>query len=278
MKHDSLHSRQPGRPAEAGFALILAILALVLLTFLGLTLATTTSTELQIAANYKWSEQAFYNAEAGIEVGKAILRDIPNWANVLPAARAGTWDGTTAPTVMGGGGVAPQTRNDAWGNASRNFESWGCDLDNNGMGYGVVLDDGGANAPYQYKTSHAALAIPGAFTLWVRRPTFTQTSGTLGDYGGAATGVDDTNLILVAEGVAPFGAGLQATSRAVRVIEVALSKTTPTASAPCGSRSGQAGGGPEGSNFAACDSVTGAGLTGALTGYVAGTPTETAAK
>jgi len=50
------------RRSERGFALILAILSLMLLTFLGLTLATTTSTELQIATNYRWSQQALYNA------------------------------------------------------------------------------------------------------------------------------------------------------------------------------------------------------------------------
>ena len=51
--------------SERGFALVLAILALMLLTFLGLTLAATTSTELKIASNYRWSQQARYNAEAG---------------------------------------------------------------------------------------------------------------------------------------------------------------------------------------------------------------------
>ena len=70
-------------------ALVLAIMALMLLTFLGLTLATTTSTELQIATNYRWSQQALYNAEAGIEAAKAILRSMPvgtSWATLLPIA------------------------------------------------------------------------------------------------------------------------------------------------------------------------------------------------
>ena len=69
-------------------------MALMLLTFLGLTLATTTSTELQIATNYRWSQQALYNAEAGIEAGKQILRNIPvgvSWATLLPSVRAGSW-------------------------------------------------------------------------------------------------------------------------------------------------------------------------------------------
>src|SRR3972149_265724 len=71
---------------QAGFALVLAMLALMLLTFLGLTLTMTTSTELQIATNYRWSQQAYYNAEAGIELGKRYLRQI-EWSVVLPTSR-----------------------------------------------------------------------------------------------------------------------------------------------------------------------------------------------
>lgn len=258
----------PGR--EAGFALILAILALMLLTFLGLTLATTTSTELQIAANYKFSEVALYNAESGIEVGKAILRNIPDWNTILPPARAGTWDGVTAPGSAGGGVAAPFTRTDASGNPSRNFESWQCDTYANGMGYGVVLDDGGANAPYQYKASHAGLAISGAFTLWVRRASYPVIStGLIVDYTQ-----DNDNLVLVSEGVAPFGLGMTQ-NRAVRVLEVALNKATPLTAAPCGTRGGQAGGGPEGANFSSCDPITAAGVQAGLGGAL---PTELAVK
>jgi len=67
----------------------------MLLTFLGLTLATTTSTELQIATNYRWSQQALYNAEAGLEAARIVLSGIADpttgWATRLPAARPGTW-------------------------------------------------------------------------------------------------------------------------------------------------------------------------------------------
>jgi len=82
---------------ESGFALILALLALVLLTFLGLTLALTTSTELQIATNYRWSQQALYNAESGLEAGRALLRNM-NWALVLPAPRQPNLGGQPANT------------------------------------------------------------------------------------------------------------------------------------------------------------------------------------
>jgi hypothetical protein len=80
---------------QAGFALILAILSLMLLTFLGLTLAATTSTELQIATNYRWSQQALYNAEAGLQAAKLLLAQVSvvdgDFRNILPTARAGTW-------------------------------------------------------------------------------------------------------------------------------------------------------------------------------------------
>src|SRR5688572_7990394 len=160
------HNRS-GRRTESGFALILAILALMLLTFLGLTLATTTSTELQIATNYRWSQQARYNAEAGIEAAKSVLRTM-NWNAVLPAPRvATTWTGIVAPGVAGGGAVAPLARNDEWGNGSRNFENWECDQRGNGLGYGVVLDDGAGAGPIQYRSTMFGQNLNGAFTLWV---------------------------------------------------------------------------------------------------------------
>ena len=72
--HEKTEGR--GQRRQAGFALILAILSLMLLTFLGLTLAATTSTELQIATNYRWSQQALYNAEAGLEAAKLLLAQV----------------------------------------------------------------------------------------------------------------------------------------------------------------------------------------------------------
>jgi type II secretory pathway component PulK len=55
---------------ESGFALILALLALALLTTMGLALANSSSVELQIATNQRWAESARYNAEAGLEYAK----------------------------------------------------------------------------------------------------------------------------------------------------------------------------------------------------------------
>jgi hypothetical protein len=227
------------RRQESGFALILAILALMLLTFLGLTLATTTSTELRIATNYRWNTQALYNAEAGIEAGKVVLQTL-FWDQALPLPR-GPWTVPTTPVIGSRpadppGGLSPSTRN---------WEMWDCDRQSNAVGYGVVLWDG-ANS-YENVTVvpsfASAPALNGAFTLWVRRPV--TPSG--------AQYKDDAladNMILTAEGVAPYtGASsstLMRSNQARRIIEVTLRRQSqPT---PCDTRGGQIGGGPEGNN------------------------------
>ena len=99
--HNDDLARGAGR--QAGFALILAILSLMLLTFLGLTLAATTSTELQIATNYRWSQQALYNAEAGLEASKLLLAQIArvdgDFRNILPVRRVGSLPGGPGATA-----------------------------------------------------------------------------------------------------------------------------------------------------------------------------------
>ena len=249
--------------SESGFALILALLSLMLLTFLGLTLATSTSTELKIATNYRWQQQALYNAEAGIEAGKRILSGLPSWTAVLPTKRTTGWDSTQAPTSTHAGASFAIAHADAWGNPSRNYESWPCDKRGGGVGYGVVLDDG---SPYQYKTTLFGQSLNGAFTLWVRRPlTAVTTDGTVTDYSGIG---DDSHLILVSEGTAPYtGAQLStntAGNAAVQVVEVMLSQVRGTSQAPCQTRTGQAGQGAENAGFSACDPITAGGLAGAL--------------
>ncbi|PYQ46646.1 MAG: hypothetical protein DMF77_00100 [Acidobacteria bacterium] len=276
---DMTEPRRPEHDSQAGFALILALLALMLLTFLGLALATSTSTELRIATNYRWQQQALYNAEAGIEAGRSLLRGM-NFETILAPARAATWvgDGPVTPNAAGGSAVAPNARNDQWGNPSRNFEGWPCDLRGNGMGYGVVLDDGGTNAPYQYKSTIFGQTLNGAFTLWVRRPVLPSlANANFSDYG-----VDNDHLLLVSEGVAPYNGEAMSNARvagnaAVQVIEILLSRAGSGGSV-CGTRTGQAGQGPEGAGFSACDPITGAGVTAALGAAVTGTGADTGVK
>jgi hypothetical protein len=268
---------------EAGFALILAILALMLMTFLGLTLATSTSTELQIATNYRYAQQAYYNAEAGIEFGKSLLR-VKDWTLLLPNPRSGgsdpgcgpntpptpasfkCWFMDTPPPESLPLEDPPYANNDIHGNPTRNFENSQCDTYGGGMGYGVVLDDGGAFGPYQNVTNVLPGIPPlnGSFTLWIRRELAQNDDASFTDSPDSG----ELNLILTSEGTAPYTGETSALaftqqSRAVKVLQATLSRTLGT---PCGTRGGQVGGGPEGSNFSPCDPITGDSLTNAIGG------------
>ena len=69
-----MDAQEPIRRAprgEAGSAYIIALMALVILTILGLALAFITQTEVQVGANEKSANRTFYAADAGIEVAAA---------------------------------------------------------------------------------------------------------------------------------------------------------------------------------------------------------------
>jgi Tfp pilus assembly protein PilX len=179
---------------DAGFALIVALLALVLLTFLGLTLATTTSTELQISTNYRWSQQALYNAEGGLEVARAVLSQVGDGQLVLPAARLTSWDPALVPNP-----VPPTNMPAATQSASRNFESSACDTWGNGAGFGQVLvDPASPGTPFQNVSTALGQRLTGNFTVWVRRDLVFNADGTMSD---SPLG---ENVIVTAEGAAPF--------------------------------------------------------------------------
>jgi hypothetical protein len=137
----------------------------------------------------------------------------------------------------------------------------------------VVLDDGTAGAPYQFKQNVGGLALSGAFTLWIRRPVnwvpVGGTTQTLQDYTG------DDALILVSEGIAPFVGNTTARSsnRASHIIEVLLSKgsssttTVIPGETSCSARQGQSGGNAQGTNSSGCTVLAGPSvLVAALSG------------
>jgi hypothetical protein len=256
-----------------------------------LTLATSTSTELQIATNYRWSQQAYYNAEAGIEYGKSLLRNM-NWSLLLPNPRmngAGSGTENCRPTPGVGRDnfkcwfldsnanpyypetpppatePPPYARQDAHGNPSRNFENAQCDVFGGGMGYGVVLDDGGGFGPYQNVTNIPGVPpLNGSFTLWIRRDQLPNDDASFSD----APEGNDLDLVLTSEGTAPYTGENSALAftqqnRAVKTLQATLTRSLGT---PCGTRGGQVGGGPEGSNFSPCDPITGDSFKGALGG------------
>ncbi len=249
------YTSKPG--SEAGFALILALLSLVLLTFLGLTLASTTSTELQISTNYRYAQQALYNADAGIELGKRYLR-LTDWRAILPPPRQATATDMAEPPD------APISRPGPEGEASRNFELCSdpvgdpascCDTMGR-IGYGVVLDDPNEMFPFQNSSSFLGETLNGTFTIWVRRPLRASTDDPAVPW---IDNEDDSSLVLTAEGTAPFQQGsatdqFAIVNRAVRYLEVELKRVDPN---DCSyeNRKDQVGQGPQGANFDNCDPI-----------------------
>jgi hypothetical protein len=242
---------------ERGFALIIALLALVLLTFLGLTMTLSTSTELQIATNYRWSQQALYNAEAGIEIAKRYLRQVDWVSTILPAPRPAPLAGPPTPPFPLR--VGPD------GEPNRSFENQACDAEGQ-QGFGIVLDDPTYAFPYQNMSNFllddtgAQMGLNGAFTVWVRRQLQADDNGAYND------DTANTSLVLTAEGVAPYtGASgtsvFGRTNRAVRLLEVVLQKVEP---GDCENRTGQQGGGPSGSGYDRCDPVSGDRILGGV--------------
>ena len=235
---------------------ILAILSLMLLTFLGLTLATTTSTELQIATNYRWSQQALYNAEAGLEAARIVLSNVADIATRgPPAARAraaGPWlAGRRAPPGRDLGG--------------RDFYRSDCDDRGGWLRPGRVTTGPSATRTW---TASQGQTLNGAFTIWIRRPLRgEQRRGVLRRH-------PQRRPVVVAEGVAPYtGPGTPSRGRARRFAcsrPASRSPSAPRASpAVSASMQGQEGGSPMGENFNPCANVT-PGARGSLEGAFGG--------
>jgi len=244
---------------EAGFALILALLTLMVLTFLGMALATTTSTELQIATNYRWSQQAYYNAEAGAEVGKRLLQ--MNELRTLvgdPRSATGCASAAPGPCEMDSPpGDWTLARTGPSGEPSRNWENQPCDTQG-GTGYGNVLDLPTAAYPYQNSSTLLGQQLNGTFTIWARRALEPRLIGTEWFWQDS-----ENSVILTVEGTAPYLGAQQLENRAVRYLEVELQRIDPSG---CENYGGQIGAGPTGSNYDQCGSITAEGLEGVAPG------------
>jgi Tfp pilus assembly protein PilX len=81
---------------ERGIALIVALLAITLMTALGMALMLTSQTETLISANYRDSMEGEYVADAGLERVMDDVLTIPDWNTVLTSP-----DGVTAGLTSG---------------------------------------------------------------------------------------------------------------------------------------------------------------------------------
>jgi hypothetical protein len=213
--------------SEEGSAFVISILVLFVLSVLGMALMLTTSTEKDIAINYRWGEQAFFNAEAALEYGKNVLGDYVlqtgSFNDILPDARdeaGSTVPNSAAPwgAALPGGGCNPTTP----GCRDNQYFVDHCPSAAPGPCVRVYigkvlkrLDE--TLVMYDFRLPGGVVAgdldgdgtaeLDGTVTLWVRRPIV----GTR-DYGvedeANPKGLHD-RVILTAEGTAPgaMGAG-----------------------------------------------------------------------
>lgn len=207
-----------------GSAFVISILVLFVLSVLGLALMLTTTTEKEIAINYRWGEQAFFNADAALEYGKNVLASYAlvnsDFRAILPPPRADA----TVPDASQPWGVAhPQPGAcDPSAAGCRDYQYFIDQCPPGGvctrLYIGRVLPrQDGTLAMWDFRApagtvgdldNDGAQDIDGTFTIWIRRPVV----GTR-DYGIDAAGVVQPNendrVILTAEGTAPgmHGAG-----------------------------------------------------------------------
>lgn len=209
--------------SEEGSAFVISILILFVLSVLGMALMLTTTTEKDIAINYRWGEQAFFNADAALEYGKNVLGDYllrdGDFKNVLPPARD---DVTVANSDAPWGDARPEVTCDPSSPGCRDYQYFVDHCPPSGAGRcvrvyigKVLLRPDGTPAQYDFRLPGTAVAgdldgdgtadVEGTVTLWVRRPVV----GTR-DYGSLASGKElNDRVILTAEGTAPgaMGAG-----------------------------------------------------------------------
>ena len=216
--------------SEEGSAFVISILILFVLSVLGMALMLTTTTEKDIAINYRWGEQAFFNADAALEYGKNVLGDWllqdGDFSGVLPQARD---DVTVANSDAPWGAARPADTdplvcNNPSAPGCRDYQYFVDHCPPGGAGPcvrvyigKVLLRTDKTPVKYDFRLPGGAVAgdvdgdgiadLEGTVTLWVRRPVV----GTR-DYGfpdgGNPNGLND-RVILTAEGTAPgaMGAG-----------------------------------------------------------------------
>jgi len=93
---------------ERGTALIIALMAMMLLTALGAAVVMVANTETHIAGNYRNSQEALYAADAAVERVVQDLLLVPRWNDILSGtAQSGFVDGamTSSKTLPAGGHV-----------------------------------------------------------------------------------------------------------------------------------------------------------------------------
>ena len=241
-----MHStRSVTRAKEEGSAFVISILVLFILTVLGMALMLTTTTETDIAFNYRWGEQAFFNADAALEYGKNVLAAYlvanTDFSLILPPPRLEVR--VADPNTPWGAALPPDPGAcaDPASPGCRDYQYYADTCPPDGTNcvrvyIGRVLRrPDGTLAQYDFRLPPGAPAgdldgdgtvdLEGTTTLWVRRPVVgTQDYGS--PTGDLPSGRHD-RAILTAEGTAP-GAMSAAAARPVSVRRLEMTVRRPS--------------------------------------------------
>jgi hypothetical protein len=253
------------------------VLILFVLSVLGMALMLSTTTEKDIAINYRWGEQAFFNADAALEYGKNVLGDYllrdGDFRNVLPPPR----NDVTVPdssAAYPAGHPEVGTSCDPTTPGCRDYQYFVDHCPPGAPGpcvrvyIGRVLDrPDGTPVQYDFRLPGGAVAgdidgdgnadLEGTVTLWVRRPIV----GTR-DYGVQDAvnpdGLHD-RVILTAEGTAPGAMGAGA-ARPVSLRRLEMVVRRPTAGIEGDQYGRVTGGSDSGTRQAGYDEVRSTGV------------------
>ena len=99
---------------EKGTALVIALMAMMLITALGAATVMVSRTETAIANNYRNSQEALYAADAALERVVQDLLMVPRWNDILSGvATSGFIDGSSSATNGSGTGSGRSSRRDS---------------------------------------------------------------------------------------------------------------------------------------------------------------------
>jgi hypothetical protein len=86
MKQDFLRN-------EKGVALVIALIMLIVLTFIGIASISSSVFEARISGNERWGSNAFYAASGGVDVGISQLPDLAQYGPTSVGGGATYWSG-----------------------------------------------------------------------------------------------------------------------------------------------------------------------------------------
>ena len=203
MNMNSLDTRLSN---ERGTALIIALMAMMLLTALGAAVVMVSNTETHIASNYRNSQEALYAADAAVERVVQDLLMVPRWNDILNGtANSSFVDGSSAvrKTLPGGGTMTLTAATTQLQNDTDAINLWGA----NGPQWSLF-----AWGPMNDMLPTQIIDSPMYVAVWVADDPAETDGNPLADTNGVLT--------LHAEAIGPSGTR--------KIVEVTVARTSST--------------------------------------------------